>query len=319
MTPVFSRVVRFLLILAAIFPVGYTTYHQWPAVQETLLHVRWPFLVFSMLLLFVSMPLMGVIPWLTLRSLQVRRSVSKVVGFYFVSQVTKYLPGGVWAYPTRVAAYQVDGVGKVQAVVSVAREVVFLFLGAALIASLAPLVGVFSPGWMQWLVALGMAGCSLVLLLTSSSKLFASLSKLPFLQIFARALGQGEAITAPTWSDLLQPLLTGGIYWLGAGISFLYLVKAVTPGATLHSLQAIVLFSLAWCVGFMIIILPAGFGARETAILYLLKNFIPLADAVAVSILARLCWMAAEAAWTVLLASRVVPRKRDDDERGSFR
>ncbi len=309
--PLFSTILRPLLILLAISPVGYTTYRQWPEVKETLLHVQWPSLTISIVILFLSMPLMGMIPWLTLRSLQVHRPVSKILGLYFVSQLTKYLPGGIWAYPTRVATYQVNGVGKVQAIVSVAREVIFLFLGAALASSLAPFVGVVSPAWMQLLVVLGVLGCLLGILLTSSTRPWTFLAKFPFLRVFVYSPEQENALTTLKWLDLLPSLLTSSIYWLSAGISFLYLVKAVTPSTTLQISQAIALFSLAWCVGFMIVVLPAGFGARETAILYLLKYFIPLADAVAVSLLARLGWMAAEALWTVLLAGKILSRTQE--------
>lgn len=317
--PSVSSLLRFLLILLAISPVGYTTYRQWPEVRATLLHVQWSSLAISIAILFLSMPLMGVIPWLTLRSLHVHRSPLKIMGLYFVSQLTKYLPGGIWAYPTRVATYQVHGVGKVQSIISVAREVIFLFLGAALAASFALFAGVGSPSWMQLLVIGGVLGCFLGILLTSSSRMWTFLAKFPPLRTVVDLNENNKTVTNLRWLDLLPSLLTSYIYWLSAGVSFLYLVKAVTPSAPLQIGQAIALFALAWCVGFMIVVLPAGFGARETAILYLLKSFIPLADAVAVSLLARLAWMAAEALWTALLASRALPDKRPYNQHGVSR
>ncbi len=309
-TPFSAALLRGMLILIAVSPVGYTTYRQWPEVQNAFSHVHWLPLLVSMALLFLSMSLMGIIPWLTLRSLQVRRPLYKISGFYFISQLTKYLPGGIWAYPTRVVAYQADGIDRVRAVVSVAREVIFLFLGAASVASVAYFVGVPSLPWMQVLVVLGVVGCLLGILVTSSPKVLDLLIKIPLVRSFGYHPEQVHALAGLKPLDSLLSLLASGIYWFGAGFSFLYLVHAVNPSATLRSDQAIALFALAWCVGFVIVILPAGFGVRETAILYLLKSFVPLADAVAVSLLARLCWMVSEAAWTVLLTWTILPCRK---------
>jgi len=49
--------------------------------------------------------------------------------------------------------------------------------------------------------------------------------------------------------------------------------------------------------------------ARETGLLYLLQPFIPPADAVVISLIARLSWMAVEAAWTAFLAGKMLSRK----------
>lgn len=308
--PFFAPLMRYLLVLVAVLPIGYTTYRQWPEVKDALSHVQWSFLLASVILLFLSMPLMGIIPWLTLKSLKIQRPPLKICGFYFASQLTKYLPGGVWAYPTRVAAYQIDGIERGPAAISVTREVIALFLGAALVASTATLVGVPSPTWMHILLKIGIIGCLVGIALTSSAKPLNFLSKFSFARFLGYHPEHRNLLAGSRLWDSLPSLLTSGIYWLGAGFSFLYLVKAVNPGAALQSVQAIALFALAWCVGFVIVILPAGFGARETAILYLLKSFVPLADAVAISLLARLCWMTVEAIWAILLAGNILPRKR---------
>lgn len=304
---------RSLFVLIAVSPVGYTTYRQWTEVKSALLRVQWPLFLISVALLFLSMPLMGIIPWLTLRSLKIQRPLFKISGFYFVSQLTKYLPGGIWAYPTRVAAYQIDGIEQVPAVISVAREVIFLFLGAALVASAAPWLGVSPPLWMHTLLIAGILGCLLGVWLTSSTKLFDFLLQFLSRFSFARSLKYSPeyraALPGLKSLDLFPSLLTSGFYWFGAGFSFLYLVKAVNPDVALQSAQAVTLFAWSWCVGFVIVVLPAGFGARETAMLYLLKPFVPLADAVAISLLARLCWMASEAGWTMLLTGTILPRR----------
>ena len=121
---------RFGLVLAALAPIIYATVKDWPEVRATLVNIHWPQLLASFGLMVLFMPLMGLIPWFTLRHLGVRQPVFKVVGLYFISQLAKYLPGGIWAYPGRMVAYETAGIGRVQAIISVSREVVALFLGA---------------------------------------------------------------------------------------------------------------------------------------------------------------------------------------------
>ena len=128
----------------------------------------------------------------------------------------------------------------------------------------------------------------------------------------------GEAHTTFSLRWLPLALIASLVFWLGTGLAFLQLVRAIDPATTLTWIQASSIFALAWCVGFVIFFLPAGFGARELVLSYLLGRFISVGDALAVTLLARFWWMAAEAvfmATSPLLLFRTQTNPGSPDEK----
>ena len=290
---------RFLLVLLALAPVAYSTWKNWPEVRLALFQSDWPRLAVGFGILLAAMPLMGLIPWLTLRHLGVRQSVRKVLGLYFISQLAKYIPGGIWAYPGRMVAYERSGVGRVQAILSVSREVVALFLGSAAVALAGVLLNVQMPLWMQAATIFGILACAVAVLLTLVPAVWRWLSRIPFLRRSALAV-LGDAGTTFNLRWLPGTLAVSLVFWLVTGWGFLQIVRAVTPGASMSWLEAASIFNLAWCVGFVIVFLPAGFGAREIVLSYLLGPYVGTADALTIALLARFWWMAAEAVYVAL-------------------
>jgi len=290
---------RFLLVLLALTPVVYSTWRNWPEVRLALLQAHWPRLLEGLGILLLAMPLMGLIPWLALRHLGVRQSVRKVMGLYFLSQLAKYIPGGIWAYPGRMVAYEKSGVGRVQAILSVSREVVALFLGSAAVALAGVFLKVQMPLWMQAATVFGILSCAAAVILTLVPAVWRWLSRIPFLRRSALAvLGDVGGTFNLRW--LPGTLVISLVFWLAAGWGFLQLVRAVAPAAPIGWLEAGSIFALAWCVGFVIVFLPAGFGAREIVLSYLLSGYVSTADALTIALLARFWWMAAEALYVAL-------------------
>ena len=290
---------RILLVLLALAPVAWSTWKNWPEVRLALEQASWPRLAEGFGILLLVMPLMGLIPWLTLRHLGVRQSIRRVSGLYFLSQLAKYIPGGIWAYPGRMVAYEKSGVGRVQAILSVSREVIALFLGSAAIALAGVFLQVRMAPWMQAATAFGILACMLALFLTLVPSVWRWLSRIRFLRKSALAL-LGDAGTTFNLRWLPGTLAVSLVFWLIAGWGFLQLVRAVAPTASLTWLQAGSVFALAWCVGFVIVFLPSGFGAREIVLTYLLGSYVGAADAITIALLARFWWMAAEAVYVAL-------------------
>jgi uncharacterized membrane protein YbhN (UPF0104 family) len=290
---------RFLLVLLALAPVAYSTWQNWPEVRLALIQAHWPRLAAGLGILLAAMPLMGLIPWLALRHLGVRQSFRKVSGLYFVSQLAKYIPGGIWAYPGRMVAYERSGVGRVQAILSVSREVVALFLGSAAVALAGVFLKVRMPVWMQAATLFGILSCVVAVLLTLVPGVWRWLSRFRFFRKSALAV---LADAAGTFNLRWLPgtLAVSLVFWLGTGWGFLQIVRAVAPAASMGWLEAGSVFALAWCVGFVIVFLPAGFGAREIVLSYLLAGYVGTADALTIALLARFWWMASEGVYVAL-------------------
>ena len=320
-------------------------YQNWPAVITALQGLDWLRLVFSLLELLLVLPMMASISWVCLRSLGANLPVRQVFSLYFITQLPKYLPGGVWAFPGRMVAYRLSGLSDAYAILSVFREVAALFLGAVMvgaIAVLSPTVGggQGADGIEQWPVAswagaakaaqanawlvilLVILACLGGILLTHSPAFWQFLKRRfaaagsgaapqsddltryrsphrsPFLsrrlQAALFAAGDSKVLTSLTW--LPGALLCSLLFWLAMGIPFAQLAAALLPGREpLSWLQAASLFALSWSIGFVVVIAPAGFGVRESALVLLLAPFLPPAVAASLALLSRLWWMAVEA------------------------
>jgi uncharacterized membrane protein YbhN (UPF0104 family) len=102
--------------------------------------------------------------------------------------------------------------------------------------------------------------------------------------------------------------LSAVVFWVLAGLAFDVLITSL-PGASVPWQQSMGALALAWLAGFLVIVLPAGLGVRESVLALLLSVSLPEGQAVVVAVLARLWWLCAEAPWIVIGVAllRVLP------------
>ncbi|OGO15111.1 MAG: hypothetical protein A2Z14_17965 [Chloroflexi bacterium RBG_16_48_8] len=292
---------RLLLILAALAPLGYTIHKEWPNLQTSLEGILWgKFATAQFLLLFV-LAIVGIIPWASLRHLGSPFSYPKATGVYFFTQIFKYLPGGIWAFPGRVAVYQLLGVGSAQSVVSVFRETTAMFLGAAFIGLLGLLQGLSLSKSLSWAIGLGTlvsAGVILLIQMPWFWRLFSSLkliSKSP-LTAYSEVDPRQRNVGWLPWT------LIGSVsFWFLFGLPFRQMALAIYPQLeSLTWLEASSIFALAWCAGFVVVFVPAGIGIRESALTLLLANIMPVGAALSLALLSRVAWIVAEGIWILI-------------------
>ena len=68
-------------------------------------------------------------------------------------------------------------------------------------------------------------------------------------------------------------------------------------------LDAVGFFAAAWAAGFVVLIAPAGAGAREVALAGLLGSAVPDSTALAATLASRLALTLADVAWALLAAA----------------
>jgi uncharacterized membrane protein YbhN (UPF0104 family) len=292
---------RFLLILVAIAPLGYTIYKEWPELQSSFQEISWGPFVGAMLLLIPVVTLVGTMSWFSLRHLGTRFSYPKATGIYFFTQIFKYLPGGIWAFPGRVAVYQILGVGSAQSVVSVFRETTAQFLGAAFIGLMGLLQGLSLSQDIRLAIGIGTLACAGVILfiqLPWAWKLFSSFkmfSASPF-TVYSEVSPQQKNLAWLPWT-----LLGGLFYWFLYGLPFRLMALSVYPQLEhLSWLEASSILTLAWCAGFVVVFAPAGIGVREGTMALLLTNIMPIGAALSLALLARVASALAEGFWILI-------------------
>lgn len=212
---------------------------------------------------------------------------------WFVSQLGRYLPGGVWNYMSRVVLCSQQGIAPVRTAFSLYLETVLILVAqvAAFLVTL-PFWSHRAAGlyWMLPVIPLGLMVIHPALL----GRLLAW---------FNRARGQDGPPQLQLRIGWLATMLAG---YLGAalvgGTAFYLLVCSIypTPVALLPVMAGMV--NVSATVGFLFLIAPGGLGVREGVLAFLLSLYLPAPVAVVTSLAARVWLSLAEllglgAAW----------------------
>lgn len=242
--------------------------------------------------------------------LGVQVPVGRAVAWYFVGEMGKYLPGGVWPVLGRGELARRGGVPRTRAYASVAMSLVLLYLSALFVAAaflpFALSGGGFS-AWMLFLLALPV-GVGLL-----------------HHRVLERLLALGERLTKrtidveiPQWKDSLVLVVRYVPTWLFVGLATYSLARSLTPDLSF----ARVMFAtvLSWTAGFLAVPVPAGAGIREAVLTA--TSGLEGGVAAATALVARLVFVVVDVGGAVLAAPvagrrragiRVGPRHPDED------
>jgi hypothetical protein len=102
--------------------------------------------------------------------------------------------------------------------------------------------------------------------------------------------------------------------WALYGVHIWVLALGVGAGGATLLFQATAAFAGAWCVGFLLVVAPAGAGAREAALVFLLHPTVPSTEAAVVALTSRLVVTVAEVVWG-LVALGAERRRRERRDR----
>lgn len=215
---------------------------------------------------------------------------------YNLSQLGKYLPGSIWQFVGRAAAYRDRGGDYGQIRDGLLIETLWVIAGAATVALafsgpeiLAVASQSLTPLARWWLSGLA-AACALGLFILSIAR---------------RNL-------VASWLRLALPppglLLVQAGVWLLLGLSFWVLAWACGMG--LGVLPAIGLFAGAYAIGFLVPFAPAGLGVREGILVLGLLPWAGPGEALAVTVMARLLYLVVELGLVLVQESVVMLRRR---------
>lgn len=210
--------------------------------------------------------------------------------FWFIAQLAKYIPGGVWTFATGVVAYHRNGMPLIIASAVTTWELLSLLLTSLLLS----LIGIsFFADWALFIVV-GVVGfiVGLVLLLTPWTwqillrlRLRAAQKMLDILrELGARRVGLLARLSILSFAG-----------WLMTGFGFYALILAFNQPQTMTIGYATATYALAWTVGFLVIFAPTGLGPREAILTALLTPTYGATAAFSIALLARVWWTLADA------------------------
>lgn len=219
---------------------------------------------------------------------------------YFVGQLGKYVPGGVWAFIGLGEWARREGIGGVVAYSSVLLSVGSTYLAALLLAATSlPLSG---------LVRTGVDGPYMLVLL---------LLPLGFTLVHPRVVACGlrvvrqvtrreVALQAPPWGASTLIVLRQVPSWILIGATNLTIASAF--GAHGDPINIIAATAISWVVGFLALPVPGGIGVREAAFVALAVS-LPSGLAAATAVTARLLFVAVDAIGAACTTALVARRR----------
>lgn len=271
---------------------------RWVVVQAALSSSR-PFWV--VLAVPTAVVGMGTVGWAWLAILRrLGHPVDQVSGFraYYVGQLGKYVPGGVWAIMGRGEWVRQEGVGGVAAYSSVALSMGTVYLaGTLLVAAVLPFRlsgGHAVPYTYLILVALPL-GIALL-----HPRVLAAVS-----HTLERVRGRATDLRPLPWSESLWIVVRQVPTWILIG-SATWMV-AVSFDASAGYIDVITATSVSWVVGFLFIPVPGGIGIREAAFVATITSLDP-GIAATTALTARLVFVAADAIGAGLASGALVVR-----------
>ena len=292
------RVLSILLMAAAFAFLGAEIVKNIDQLRGFDWRVR-PALLLASVMLLSLLLFLGVVIWAAvLRRFGVDAPLLPLARAWFISNVSRYIPGVVWQFLSLAELGAGAGLTPAVAISSLLVQMGFMLVGAGVIGVYflpADAAGVLAPAQdaARWLAPLAIVAVH------------------P--RVIRFLLAHTGRITRTTglewrggWLDSVWMLVLAGLAWAGTGAAFFLFLRSFVdvPLALLPALTA--MNALAFIVGYAAFFAPGGLGFREAALTLLLSSLMPPAVAASLSVAARLWGIGAE----VIPAVALLPSRR---------
>lgn len=275
-----STVVGLALALVAVFFVVRLVARDWDEVRASLTHADAAWMVLAVVLAVLGMTGIA-LPWR--RALQMLGSDltrASVVSRYYVGEIGKYVPGGIWPVVGRGELAVRGGVPRAAAYGSVALSLAALYLSAMFLV-LASVPWMVTNGgsrgylWVLVILPLGVVGLHPRLLVRARGML-------------QRVLRRRLDLTIPRWRDSLALVALYLPAWVLIGSATWAVARGLGQDAGWFDIAPAAV--LSWIVGFVLVPVPGGVGVREVTFVAAATSLDPGVGA-AVALVARLLFV----------------------------
>jgi hypothetical protein len=250
-----SAVVGGVVALLAVVFVVRTLRRDWDDISAALDEAQRGWLVAAALPAAAGMVAIAV-PWRrALRVVGAEVPLPQVVARYFVGEIGKYVPGGVWPLLGRGELATRAGVRRSAAYSSVALSLATLYLAAAtvVVVGLPSLLGDGE----------GIGAAAVVVLLPIGLVVLHPRVLGRLLALVERLTNRTVDVAIPSWGETIRLVLCYVPAWLFIGTATWVVARGLDPSAPLGPI--VVAAVLSWLVGFVLVPVPGGVGVREAA------------------------------------------------------
>jgi len=285
-----KALIRFIILwgtvaIGTIFVGRYLTTY-WKQLDFTMTPENIRLLIVALVLYCVGMLMLPIGAWVMQRWLGYRLTAMVMWRSFYLAQLSKYLPGGIWSIVGRAFLFTQNGISRQDSGALVILEIIGLVMGSAV-------VGLFSLPVLLPLVLQAELWVFILLIL-----LF--LGGVAVLYIFRqRWLPAFKAV------KLLSFAAVCGIYalnWVLLGFAFAFISIALKLPLSVGDIIILIgVHAIAWLVGFVVVFAPGGIGVRDAILAAGLLAFMPMPYPVIISVLARIAWTLGEVISLVII------------------
>jgi len=232
-----------------------------------------------------------------------RLSITAAARVYFLGQLGKYVPGSIWPVLAQAELSKEYGVPRSRAAsAALTQMMVGLVVGIVVAGSTLSIASRDAVRSYWWLLLVAIAG--IVMLLPPVFNRLMALAR----RVLRRP--GGDDISGRT---LVRSGLWAIVMWVAFGAHLWCLAAGSGASATNLGLLTTGAYALAWVVGFVIIFLPAGAGAREAALVLALAPVMDRSSALALALVSRALMLVGDfvCAGVAVLAEKRHRRTRD--------
>lgn len=278
-----ATLVGLVLVVACVVFVGRRLADEWEQAEDSIRGADLGWLVLAVGLAALAMTSIAVGWKRVLGVLGAPVGTAASIAWYYVGEIGKYLPGTLWPLVGRAELARRGGVNRGVAYQSVVLSLLLLYLAAAVVGG-----AVAEP-----LVVVPFVAAAVVVLHPAVSE--------AALRVVRRATGAPLDLTLPSLRESL--LLTAGYVptWLLVGTATWAVARSLDPGAGWA--DVVPAAAASWLIGFVAVPVPGGVGVREAAFVAAAGS-LPAGVGVSTAVVARLVFVAVDAAGAVLLAPR---------------
>lgn len=197
---------------------------------------------------------------------------------FFVGQLGKYIPGGVWSIAAQAELGRAHGLQRTGSAVAALASMLVSMVTAAVVGIVAVLLASstgFATFW--WLIPLIVVG-----LVCLTPPVLGRLIAVAF-----RILRRPAQDTTLTWTGTVMSLVWSLVMWLAYGVQATLVLRVFGADSPTLFPVAVGAYAVAWLVGFVVVIAPAGIGPREGILVLLLGSVAGGSAPLALAVISR--------------------------------
>jgi uncharacterized membrane protein YbhN (UPF0104 family) len=269
----------FVLVMVGI--AGFALWDDLPSIGDAMARIAWWRVVAAAALVIVGLLTTAEVWRLCLAALGSTVSAGAIRRIFFPAQIGKYLPGAVWPFLAQMRLARQYGIPGPRALMAGAMFMAIHMITAVLVSALLLVSQPTLVDRLGWTAVL--APVALILI---HPRVVSAIAR--------KVDRSGEALPELHWPDVLRPMLWMAPAWVCYGAACWILADAFSAPTGRLAAVGTGAFALSWLIGVVIVIAPAGVGAREAVIGVMLAPLIGTGAAASVGILLRVCHTVAD-------------------------